>query len=192
VVPDGDLFKAIRSGAASVVTDHIDRFTGSGIRLVSGVELEADVVVTATGLDLLFLGGIEVFVDGEKVDPAKRMVYKGMMIEDVPNLAFAIGYVNASWMLKADLTSGYVAMLLNEMRRTGKPMCRPHDASGTTVRAGSVFGLSSGYISRAADRLPKQGDREPWRVHHNYVVDYRAMKRPELHDGTMVFSDAAE
>src|SRR5690606_19294361 len=117
VVPDGDLFKAIRAGTASVVTDHIDTFAKTGIRLQSGRELEADIIVTATGLELLFVGGVEVTVDGEPVDFSERLTYKGMMLEGVPNAAVAIGYTNASWTLKCDLTCGYVTRLLNHMHQ---------------------------------------------------------------------------
>src|SRR5690606_20333670 len=153
-VPDGDLFKAIRDGRASVVTDHIDTFTETGIRLRSGEELEADVIVTATGLELLFLGGIELTVDGEPVDVANRLAYKGMMLEGVPNAALAIGYTNASWTLKCDLTCDYVTRLLNHLRATGLRQATPrnHDPS---ISPEPLLGLQSGYITRAADRFPK-------------------------------------
>ena len=191
VVPNGDLFRAIRSGSASVVTDHIDRFTPTGIRLSSGQELEADIIVTATGLDVLFLGGIELFVDGEKVDPSSRLVYKGMMIEDVPNLALAIGYTNASWTLKADLIAGYVTRLLNHLHNTGQDICVPHNVAAAAP-SGKMLDLSSGYLARAADRLPKSGDTYPWQVYQSYVKDYRATKRSDIRDDVMRFSRAAK
>jgi cation diffusion facilitator CzcD-associated flavoprotein CzcO len=188
LVPDGDLFAAIRAGTVSVVTDHIETFTEGGIRLTSGTELEADVIVTATGLDVLFLGGIEVSVDGEPVDPAHRMTYKGMMLEGVPNLAFAIGYTNASWTLKADLTSGYVMRLLEHLRRAGLRQCTPINR-GTAQDTSSILSLSSGYLTRALDRLPKQGSAFPWKVHQNYLRDYRAMRLRTVTDDVMVFSN---
>ena len=187
VVPDGDLFRAIRKGTASVVTDHVDTFTPDGVRLRSGAELPADIIVTATGLELLFLGGIDLVVDGEPVDVSTRMSYKGMMLEDVPNLAMAIGYTNASWTLKADLTSDHVCRLLNHMRDTGAVACTPvnHDATAT---AEPLLGLSSGYVQRAADRFPKQGSEFPWQIYQNYVRDYRMLKRGGVTDPNLVFS----
>jgi monooxygenase len=187
-VPDGDLFKAIRSGAASVVTDRIERFTATGLRLESGEELKADVVVTATGLELLFLGGIELLVDNEKVDVASRLAYKGMMLEGVPNLALAIGYTNASWTLKCDLTCGYVTRLLNHLRATGQRQCTPRNDDPTVIPA-PLLGLQSGYVTRSADRFPKQGSKFPWQVHQSYLRDYRALKRSDVHDDAMVFSN---
>jgi cation diffusion facilitator CzcD-associated flavoprotein CzcO len=187
-VPDGDLFAAIRDGRASVVTDHIDTFTETGLRLQSGAELRADVVVTATGLELLFLGGIEMTVDGEPVDVSERLAYKGMMLEGVPNLALAIGYTNASWTLKCDLTCQYVVRLLTHMHDTGLRQCTPenHDAS---VSPQPLLGLQSGYVQRAADRFPKQGSKFPWQVHQSYLRDYRALKRSDIEDEAMVFSN---
>ena len=190
VVPNGDLFKAIKAGKASVVTDHIDRFTETGIRLQSGTELEADVVVSATGLELLFIGGIDVTVDGEKVDVPNRLTYKGMMLEGVPNIALAIGYTNASWTLKCDLTCGVVTRMLNHMHETGLRQATPvnNDAS---VTAAPLLGLSSGYIQRSAAEFPKQGSRFPWQVHQSYLRDYRAMKMKSIEDDAMVFSNPA-
>jgi cation diffusion facilitator CzcD-associated flavoprotein CzcO len=188
VVPDGDLFRAIRAGTASVVTDRIATFTEQGLLLESGAELEADVIVTATGLELLFLGGIELAIDGEKVDLPERLTYKGMMLEGVPNLAIAIGYTNASWTLKADLTSEYVCRLLNHLRAEGLRQCTPVNA-GAAVSAQPLLGLTSGYVTRAADRMPKQGTRFPWQVHQSYLRDYRALKRSPVVDDTMVFSN---
>jgi monooxygenase len=188
VVPDGDLFKAISAGTVSVVTDQIDTFTEKGLRLASGDELEADIVVTATGIELLFIGGIELSVDGEAVDVSTKLTYKGMMLEGVPNLAIAIGYTNASWTLKCDLTCDYVSRLLNHMREVGAKQCTPvnHDA---TVSALPLLGLTSGYVQRSADRFPKQGSVFPWQVHQSYLRDYRALKLKGIEDGAMVLSN---
>ena len=191
VVPDGDLFRAIRKGTASVVTDHIDRFTPDGILLRSGATVDADVIVTATGLELLFIGGIDVTVDGEHVDLPDRLTYKGMMIEGVPNLALAIGYTNASWTLKSDLTCDYVVRLLDHMRRTGQRQCTPRRVSGQ-VTAEPLLGLSSGYVQRSADRFPKQGSEQPWQIHQSYLKDYRALKRSQVTDESMQFSNPGE
>jgi monooxygenase len=188
LVPDGDLFKAIRSGRATVVTDHIETFTETGLRLRSGHELEADIVVTATGLEVLFLGGMTLSVDGDVVDPASKLVYKGMMLDGVPNLAFAIGYTNASWTLRADLISDYVCRLLNALRASGNRQCTAVNRDAV-AGAGSVFDLNSGYVLRAADRLPKSGSTFPWQVRQNYLFDYRVMKRTDVTGDVMVFSN---
>ncbi len=183
LVPDGDLFRGIREGTVSVVTDTIDTFTAKGIRLDSGDELDADIVVAATGLELLFLGGISVSLEGEPLDVTERLTWKGMMIEDVPNLAFAIGYTNASWTLKCDLTCDSVARLLNEMRDRSMGSVTP-SCEDPTVTAEPLLALDAGYMKRAADRLPRQGSRAPWRVRQSYLSDFRAMKMgPILDEG---------
>jgi monooxygenase len=187
-VPDGDLFKAITARTASVVTDHIDTFTEKGLLLTSGTELEADIIITATGLELLFLGGIELSVDGEVVDVASRLTYKGMMLEGVPNLAVAIGYTNASWTLKCDLTCDYVCRLLHHMRETGQRQSMPVNRD-SSVTPEPLLGLSSGYVQRSADRFPKQGSRFPWQVHQSYLRDYRTLKQSPIEDDAMVFSN---
>ena len=186
-VPNGDLFKAISDGSVSVVTDRIERFTESGLLLTSGRELEADIIVTATGLELLFLGGIALTVDGEPVDPASKLTYKGMMMEGVPNMALAIGYTNASWTLKCDLTCHYVCRLLNHMHDRGLTMCVPRNRDSSVV-SGPILGLTSGYIQRSAHLLPKQGTKYPWQVHQSYWRDYRALKTSEVEDTVMEFS----
>jgi monooxygenase len=188
LVPDGDLFRAITAGSASVVTDHIDTFTDTGIVLRSGTELEADIVVTATGLELLFLGGIELSVDGEPVDIAGRLLYKGFMLDGVPNLANVFGYTNASWTLKSDLTCTYVCRLLNRLHTTGMRQCTPvlRDAAASTQ---PMLGLTSGYIQRSADRFPRQGAKAPWQVHQSYLRDYRALKLGGIEDAAMDFSN---
>jgi cation diffusion facilitator CzcD-associated flavoprotein CzcO len=188
VAPDGDLFTAIRAGSASIVTDRITCFTDGGLRLESGRQLGADVIVTATGLELLFLGGIELSVDGKPVDVSDRLTYKGMMLEGVPNLALALGYTNASWTLKCDLTSDYVCRLLNHMRNAGFGQCMPinHHATLTTQ---PLLNLTSGYIQRSSHRFPKQGSSYPWRLRQSYLHDYRVLKMNGVDDGVMVFSN---
>jgi cation diffusion facilitator CzcD-associated flavoprotein CzcO len=190
VVPNGDLFKSIRKGKADVVTDHIDRFTPKGILLESGDELQADIVVTATGLEMLFAGGIEASIDGEAIDVPSKFVYKGMMLQDVPNMANAIGYTNASWTLKCDLTCDYVTRLLNHMRGTGMRQCTPVN-SDPSVEEQSLLCLTSGYVTRAADRFPKAGNQFPWQVHQSYIKDRKATRGSELEDGSMQFSNPA-
>ena len=190
IVPDGDLFQAIRNGRVSVVTDEIDTVTEHGLRLRSGAELEADIIVTATGLELLFAGGIELSVDGEVVDPATKLTYRGMMLEGVPNLAIAVGYTNASWTLKCDLTCGYVCRLLNHMRAVGMRQAMPVNRVPVTSTR-PLLDLTSGYIQRSAHRFPRQGTRFPWQVHQSYLRDYRTLKLRGVKDGAMVFSSPA-
>jgi monooxygenase len=187
LVPNADLFKAIRKGKASVVTDHIESFTETGIKLRSGQELAADVVVTATGLDLLALGGIELTVDGKAVVMNKTLSYKGMMLADVPNLAYVIGYTNASWTLKGDLTCDYVCRLLNHMAKKGLKQCTPQ-LKDPTIQAESWIDFTSGYIQRSIDRFPKQGNKKPWCLHQNYALDIMTLRHGALNDGTMVFA----
>ncbi len=187
LVPDADLFDAIKSGAASVVTDHIDTFTETGLKLTSGQTLDADIIVTATGLDMQLLSGMEVVVDGKVADLSQSMSYKGMMFSDVPNLASAFGYTNASWTLKADLTSAYVCKLLNHMDRHGQAYCTPRiDAAGQEVEPWLDF--SSGYVQRAMEKFPKQGKNKPWKAHQNYALDVMALKLGRVDDGAMQFS----
>ncbi len=190
LVPDGDLFKAIRGGRAEIVTDQIEAFTEGGIKLESGTELEADLIVTATGLNLLFLGGLRVAIDGSDVDLTKRMTYKGMMLSGIPNLAFTLGYTNASWTLKADLTSEYVCRLLAHMEAHGQSQCAP-ELTDPSVEEEEIMALNSGYILRSLDQLPKQGSKEPWKLRQNYALDIRTIRRAPLEDGTMRFSAPA-
>jgi cation diffusion facilitator CzcD-associated flavoprotein CzcO len=186
LVPDGDLFDCVREGRAEVVTDHIDTFTEKGIRLKSGKELEADLVVTATGLKLRFLGGMTVEVDGKVVDPSQTMTYKGMMCSDVPNLALAIGYTNASWTLKCDLTSAYVCRLLNHMQKHGHTTCVPR--RDPRMKEQPLIDFSSGYVLRAASQLPKQGSAAPWKLYQNYALDLATLRYAPVKDGAMEFS----
>ncbi len=187
LVPDGDLFGALRDGRASVVTDHIDTFTETGLRLRSGQELDADLVVTATGLKLKFLGGMDLEVDGKRVELAKTMTYKGMMCSDVPNLALATGYTNASWTLKCDLTSAFVCRLLNYMDAHGYTQCCPrkNDPSMTEL---PLLNFTSGYVLRSIADLPKQGSAAPWKLYQNYALDMMLLRYAPLRDRAMEFS----
>jgi monooxygenase len=189
LVPDGDLFRAISDGSASVVTDTIATFTERGIELSSGEELEADVIVTATGLNLLFLGGMELTVDGEPLDVPSTMAYKGLMLSGVPNMAFTVGYTNASWTLKADLTSEYVCRLLNHMSAHGYRSCVPE--VDPSVSEQPLLNLNSGYVLRSMDEFPRQGSREPWRLRQNYLFDIRTIRRGAIDDGALRFSNGA-
>ncbi len=190
LVPDNDLFTALSSGRASVVTDHIDTFTPTGLRLRSGLELEADVVVTATGLNLLALGGMQIAVDGRDIDIPETMSYKGMMLSGVPNLALSFGYTNASWTLKCDLTCGYVCRLLNYMDEHGYTHCTPTNDDPSLTEE-PFIDFSSGYVQRSIHLFPKQGSRVPWRVHQNYARDMLSLRRGELDDGELRFSRGA-
>jgi monooxygenase len=187
LVPDGDLFKALRKGRASVVTDGIETFTETGLKLASGEELEADVVVTATGLNMLLLGGVTVVVDGEEVVPSEHVAYKGMMLSGVPNMAMALGYTNASWTLKCDLVSEYVCRLLNHMDAGGYRQVTPLEPDASMARE-PIIDLTSGYVLRSIDSLPKQGTEVPWRLHQNYARDIRMLRRGDIEDGAISFS----
>jgi len=187
LVPDGDLFNAIKSGKAAVVTDEIDTFTENGIRLRSGAELEADMIVTATGLNLLLLGGIQFSIDGLAVDFSKTMNYRGSMFGGVPNFASVFGYTNASWTLKCELTCNYICRLLNHMDRNRYQVCVPQN-NDASVKEERWLNLSSGYIQRVIDKLPKQGSKSPWKLRNNYVLDTMNLKTATLDDGVMKFS----
>jgi len=188
LVPDSDLFRAIKSGKASVVTDHIERFTPGGILLKSGQAIEADVVVTATGLKMQLLSGIKIAIDGVGKDMSKTMSYKGMMYSDVPNLAAAFGYTNASWTLKCDLTCEYVCRMLNHMDRKGYEIATP--VRDPKVAELPWLDFSSGYVQRALDILPKQGATKPWRLYQNYALDLITLRFGAVDDGTMRFEKA--
>ena len=187
LVPDADLFRAIRRKQVSVVTDQIETFTESGIKLKSGDELPADLIVTATGLVLVPLGKARLAVDGQPVDPSKTLIYKGMMYSDVPNLASVFGYTNASWTLKADLVCEYVCRLLGYMERKVYRQCMPHN-SDPELKEEPWVNFSSGYIQRARAELPKQGSRRPWKLHQNYALDLLSLRFGSLRDKVMVFS----
>ncbi|WP_007023412.1 flavin-containing monooxygenase [Saccharomonospora iraqiensis] len=186
-VPDGDLFTAVRRGTASVVTDHIEEFTASGLRLRSGAELEADTVVVATGLRLLPLGGMRLTVDGSEVRLPETMAYKGMMLSGVPNFAFTVGYTNASWTLKADLVSGYVVRLLRHLDRHGYRRCVPvNDDPSVTARP--LLDFDAGYVRRAIDEFPRAGSRQPWRLGMSYAHDLVTLGHRRLDDGILRFT----
>jgi cation diffusion facilitator CzcD-associated flavoprotein CzcO len=186
LVPDSDLFQSIKSGKSSVVTDHIETFTPKGIKLKSGKELDADIIVTATGLQLELLGGMQVSIDGVPKNMSKTMSYKGMMYSDVPNLASAFGYTNASWTLKCDLTCEYVCRILNHMDKTGTTQCTPR--KDPQVQEAPWIDFSSGYIQRAANVLPKQGTKKPWKLYQNYFLDLVTLKFGAVDDGTLEFT----
>jgi cation diffusion facilitator CzcD-associated flavoprotein CzcO len=187
LVPDADLFEAINAGTVSVVTDHIETFTENGLRLRSGSEVEADVIVTATGLNLLPLGGIQLEVDGRDISLPDTMVYKGMMLDGVPNYAFTVGYTNASWTLKADLTAEYVCRLLAHMDRQGMDQCVPinDDRSVTTE---PLIDFSSGYVQRSIAAFPQNGSRAPWKLRQNYAYDLMKLRHGPVTDEAMRFS----
>lgn len=182
LVPDGDFFAAIKAGKAEVVTDHIAEFTGAGLRLRSGAELPADVVITATGLNLLPLGGIDLSMDGQRVNVGEHVAYKAMMLDGVPNMAFAIGYTNASWTLKVDMVACYVTRVLRFMRERGYATVTPRvPAAG--VRTSPLIDMTSGYFARSRHLLPLQGDRAPWRVRQHYFKDAGLYRGPVDQDG---------
>jgi len=187
LVPDADLFEAINAGRADVVTDTIDRFTKSGVRLDSGQELEADLIVTATGLQLKMLAGMAIEVDGREITLSETMAYKGMMFSGVPNLAWSMGYTNASWTLKCDLTCAYVCRLLAHMDDKGYSQCMPtlQDPDMPTL---PWIDFSSGYVQRSLHLFPKQGQEKPWRLYQNYALDILALRFGRVDDGSMVFS----
>ncbi len=187
LVPDADLFRAIRRKQVSVVTDQIETFTETGIKLKSGTELPADLIVTATGLVLVPFGKARLSVDGRPVDPSKTFIYKGMMYSDVPNLASVFGYTNASWTLKADLVCEYVCRLLGHMERKGYRQCTPHN-SDPDLKEEPWVTFSSGYIQRALVQQPKQGSKRPWKLYQNYALDLLNLRFGSLRDRAMVFS----
>ncbi|HEY0044193.1 MAG TPA: NAD(P)/FAD-dependent oxidoreductase [Allosphingosinicella sp.] len=186
LVPDSDLFAAIRSGNASVVTDRIETFTETGLRLESGTELEADIVISATGLKIQLAGDVRFTVDGKPADLAKSLSYKGLMFSDVPNLSYTFGYTNASWTLKADLTSAYLTRILNHMDGRGCHIAMPRRDEG--VEEVPFLDFTSGYVQRALDTLPRQGSTKPWKLNQNYALDMAALKFGKVEDGVMEFS----
>jgi monooxygenase len=189
LVPDSNLFRAIREGKASIVTDRIETFTETGLELESGARLDADIIVTATGLVLRLMAGLALDVDGKPVEMSKTMAYKGMMYSDVPNLASAFGYTNASWTLKCDLTAEYVCRLLKFMDGHGYASCTPR-ANDPAIEPEPVLDFTSGYVQRALGTLPSQGSKTPWRLHQNYVKDLSMLRYGRVDDGTMEFEAA--
>ena len=190
LVPDNDLFQTVRSGAASIVTDEIETWTETGIQLKSGESLEADIIITATGLNMEVLGGIKISVDGEPVDFSKTWTYKGLMTTGVPNLVNTFGYINASWTLRADITAEWVGRVLNHMDATGArqvmPTLRPEDAD--MPARPWIEDFSSGYMSRMMHLFPHQGDREPWINPQDYARDKKMFRHGALEDGALIFS----
>ncbi|HKK54793.1 NAD(P)/FAD-dependent oxidoreductase [Marinobacter sp.] len=187
VVKDGDLFTAIRQGSVSMATDHIERFTETGIRLRSGAELTADIIVPATGLDIQMLGGAELIVDGEPVVMRDKVIYKNVMVEGVPNAGMVFGYTNLSWTLKVDIAAGYLCRVLNYMDAHDLQVCVAENADARRADDTVMGGLDSGYIRRADDRLPRQGLDDPWRVSQNYSADVKALRYGPVDDGQLRF-----
>jgi cation diffusion facilitator CzcD-associated flavoprotein CzcO len=187
LVPDGDLFEALSNGSASVVTDRIETFTERGIRLESGRELEADIIVTATGLNIRILGGMSLTVDGNPVDVSQTVGYKGAMFSGLPNFAMTFGYTNASWTLKADLIASFVCRLINHMDAHGftRAVPRAPDPSQPLI---PFLDLTSGYIKRALDAMPKQGALQPWRLYQNYPRDVAMLRLGAIDDGALELS----
>ena len=186
-VPDGDLFEALRTGQASVVTDHIETFTENGILLKSGETLEADIIVTATGLSVQMLGGMKLSVDGEARELHDQMTYKGVLVEDLPNLAWIFGYTNAPWTLKSDIAGKYLCRLLpahGRQRPPGRDPARPRDSA---LDMGMLDQLQSGYVQRAKDTLPRQGDKHPWKVLMHYGQDSAMLLDEPVDDGLLDF-----
>jgi len=193
LVPDADLFKAIRSGKAEVVTDEIERFTANGIALASGATIEADIIVTATGLELVVLGGASFSVDGRAVSFPETFSYKGMMFSEVPNLVYTLGYINASWTLRSELVAEYVCRLLNHMDARGVNSCLPRlrpDDLGMAKHT-LIDDFSPGYMRRGMHLFPKQGDRDPWRNTQNYLLDRELIRKAPIEDGVLVFGTAS-
>ena len=190
LVPNGDFFKAMREGKASVVTDHIASFTETGIQLASGEHLEADVIVTATGLELVTLGEMDFIVDGKQVDFSQTWTYKGFAYSDIPNMASTFGYINASWTLRSDLTAEYVCRLLNHMHKKGVAQCTPRlrEQDRNMKQRPWIDGFSSGYMQRMMHRMPRQGDHEPWINPQNYRRDKKMFKHSPIDDGVMQFT----
>ncbi len=187
-VPDGDLFDAMKRGRADVVTDQIEAFTETGLLLRSGKTLDADLIVTATGLRLQLLGNATLEMDGKPVDMSKHLNYRGTMLSDVPNLAFAMGYTNASWTLKCDLVCEFACRLLNHMERHGHRVCvARRSAAGTHEEP--LINFTSGYVQRSIASLPKQGARAPWRLYQNYLLDLLSLRHGRIRDGAIEFTD---
>ncbi|KAA1420935.1 NAD(P)/FAD-dependent oxidoreductase [Nocardioides humilatus] len=190
-VPDGDLFRVLKSGEASVATGHIETFTKNGILLKSGEHLEADIIVTATGLDVQMLGGLDLTVDGEARALSSQLTYKAVLVEDIPNLAWIFGYTNAPWTLKSDIAGEYLIRLFRHMERNGHAVVTPRDADGSRLDSGMVDGLQSGYVQRAKDTFPRQGSTSPWKVLMHYGKDSKMLVEDPVDDGLLEFATPA-
>jgi cation diffusion facilitator CzcD-associated flavoprotein CzcO len=187
-VPDGDMFTALREGKASIVTDHIDHFTESGIKLKSGEVLEADIIITATGLDVQLFGNMKLIVDGQPFDAHEKMVYRGVLLEDLPNAGMVFGYTNASWTLKADLITEWMCRLLNHMDASGKKIVMPHNFD-PAVEHRPFVDMQSGYVQRALIHAPQQGSKLPWKLYQNYALDLATLRFGKVNDDVLVFSN---
>jgi monooxygenase len=187
LVPKGDLFRTIRADKAGVVTDTIDRFTKTGIKLTSGEDLETDIIVTATGLNLQLFGGADITRNGVPIDLHDTMAYKGMMLTHIPNMAFTVGYTNASWTLKADLVSEFVCRVLNYMDDNGFDVVEPQHP-GNSVDERPLMDFTPGYVLRALEYLPKAGHVTPWRLKQNYLLDLRLIRRGKVDDHALLFT----
>ncbi|QIC69253.1 flavin-containing monooxygenase [Acinetobacter indicus] len=190
VVPDGDLFKVLREGQASVETDQIEAFTEQGIQLKSGKHLDADVIVSATGLQIQILGGVKATIDHGPLDTSKHMLYQGVMVSDVPNMAMIIGYINASWTLKVDIAADYICRLINHMDQQGYTEVIAEGDPSELMEDTVMGSLTSGYIARAANVMPKQGKHAPWRVSNNYLKDRKDLKQASFADPVLKFRKA--
>jgi cation diffusion facilitator CzcD-associated flavoprotein CzcO len=186
IAPNGDFFKAIRKGKASVVTDHIDRFIANGLVLKSGQTLEADVIITATGLDLVAFGGVKFLIDSQQFDVSKSFVYKGLMLSNLPNFFIFVGYTNASWTLKSDLTSEYISRMLKLLDKNNYKAVQAKVVE-SNLQPVPLLNLNSGYITRAAKTLPSQGNKAPWRMYQNYILDYKMLRLDGLKDKRLTF-----
>lgn len=186
IAPDGNFFRVIRKGKASIITDHIDRFTKNGIVLKSGKSIEADIIVTATGLNLLAFGGVKILINSKPFDVSKSFVYKGLMLSDLPNFFVFIGYTNASWTLKSDLTSQYISRVLTYLDKHHYKTCQAKVVE-TGLTPMPLLNLSSGYITRSANTLPSQGNKAPWRVYQNYILDYKMLRIDTVKDKRLLF-----
>lgn len=186
IAPDGDFFKVMKEKKASIITDHIDCFTASGVKLKSGKKVDADIIVTATGLNLLAFGGVQIFKDNEPFELPKSYVYKGIMLSGLPNFYVFIGYTNASWTLKSDLTSEYISRVLNYLDKNNLKTIEANVKEGV-LKPIPLLNLNSGYINRSADTLPKQGNKTPWRVYQNYILDYKLLRINKINDKWVTF-----
>lgn len=188
-VPDGDLFEVLKEGTASIVTDHIDHFTETGIQLKSGESLDADIIITATGLEVQLFGNMKLFVDGKEFNAHEKMVYRGVLLEDLPNAGMVFGYTNASWTLKADLITEWMCRLLNHMDATGKKIVVPKNFD-SSVEHQPFVDMQSGYVQRALSKVPQQGSKLPWKLYQNYVLDLATLRFGKVNDENLKFSDA--
>jgi cation diffusion facilitator CzcD-associated flavoprotein CzcO len=188
VVPDGDFFLALKTKKASIITDTIETFTESGVQLTSGPNVTADIIVTATGLNLKLCGGIQIYVDGKKVDASSLVVYKGVMLSNIPNMVISVGYTNNTWTLKCDLTCEYFCNLLQYMDKNCYKSCVPVLSDCSAVKYEPLLNLSSGYIQRDVDKFPKQGSKYPWKYYQNFLLDIVSLRLRPIVDGVLKFS----